>query len=131
MNANNVIHIHGRLTRNPELKTSGSGNEYCTFTMAVDSYNGKEKETDFFDCTAFGKTGVAISNFFEKGKEIIVVGSMRSNKKEIDGVKRTWWKVVVDGFAFAGSKGDGQAAPAPEVDAQSGMEKVNTEDLPF
>lgn len=131
MNANNIITIHGRLTRDPELKTGSTGNEYCTFTVAVDSYNGKEKETDFFDCTAFKNTGVAISKFFSKGKEIIVLGSMRSNKKEIDGAKRTWWKVVVDSFAFAGSKGDGQAAPAPEVDAQSGMEKVDTDDLPF
>jgi len=133
MNANNVITIHGRLVRDPELKTGSTGSEYCNFTVAVDSYNGKEKETDFFDCTAFGKTGVAISQFMTRGREILVVGSMRSSKTEKDGVKRTWWKIVVDSFGFCGSKSEQQAAaPAPApVDAASGMEVINTEELPF
>ena len=131
MNANNMIMIHGLLTRDPELKTAGTGTEYCNITVAVDSFNGKEKETDFFDCTAFGKTAAAISKFFQKGREIIVIGSMRSSKTEKDGVKRTWWKIVVDSFGFCGSKGEaGTSAPAPEVDASSGMEVV-TEELPF
>lgn len=131
MNANNMIMIHGRLTRDPELKTAGTGTEYCNMTVAVDSFNGKEKETDFFDCTAFGKTAAAISKFFQKGREIIVIGSMRSSKTEKDGVKRTWWKIVVDSFGFCGSKGEaGTSAPAPETDASSGMEVV-TEELPF
>ena len=132
MNANNMIMIHGRLTRDPELKTGSTGSEYCNITVAVDSYNGKEKETDFFDCTAFGKTAAAISKFFQKGREIIVIGSMRSSKTEKDGVKRTWWKIVVDSFGFCGGKGEQQAAaPAPVVDSESGMEQVNTEELPF
>ena len=131
MNANNVITIHGRLVRDPELKTAGTGTEYCNMTVAVDSFNGKEKETDFFDCTAFGKTAAAISKFFQKGREIIVIGSMRSSKTEKDGVKRTWWKIVVDSFGFCGSKGEaGTSAPTPETDASSGMEVV-TEELPF
>ena len=131
MNANNMIMIHGRLVRDPELKTAGTGTEYCNMTVAVDSFNGKEKETDFFDCTAFGKTAAAISKFFQKGREIIVIGSMRSSKTEKDGVKRTWWKIVVDSFGFCGSKGEaGTSAPTPEVDASSGMEVV-TEELPF
>ena len=132
MNANNMIMIHGRLVRDPELKTASTGTEYCNLTVAVDSFNGSEKETDFFDCTAFGKTAAAISKFFQKGREIIVIGSMRSNKPEKDGVKRTLWKIVVDSFGFCGSKGEsGTSAPAQEVDTQTGMEKVDTDDLPF
>jgi len=131
MNANNVISIHGRLTRDPELKTGSSGSEYCNFTVAVDSYNGKEKETDFFDCTAFGKTGVAINQYMAKGREIIVTGSMRSNKTEKDGVKRTWWKVVVDGFGFCGGKQDGQAAAAPAEAPAANFTSVETDELPF
>ena len=131
MNANNVITIHGRLVRDPELKTSKNGNEYCNFTVAVDSFNGKEKETDFFDCTAFGKKAVALNKFMEKGKEIVVTGSMRSSKSEKDGVKRTYWGIMMDDFGFCGGKGDQAAAPAPEVDAESGMEVVDTDNLPF
>ncbi len=130
MNANNVITIHGRLTRDPELKTSSSGSEYCKFTVAVDRYNGKEKETDFFDCTAFGKTGVAINQYIKKGREIIVSGSMESNKTEKDGQKRTFWGVKVDSFGFCGGKSDAPAS-APEAPAASGFTPVETEELPF
>ena len=130
----NKIIIKGRLVRDPELKTGGNGIEYCKFTVAVDRRKQKDKEqqTDFFDCTAFGNTGVAISKYMTKGREILVEGRMESSKTEKDGQKRTWWGVTVDTFEFCGSKGDGSApAPAPEIDAGSGMEKVNTEELPF
>ena len=130
MNINNMITIYGRLVRDPELKTSTSGTEYCNFTVAVDSYNGKEKETDFFDCTAFGKKAAAISKFFDKGKEIRVVGSMRSKKTEKDGVKRTFWNITVDDFGFCGGRNDGSGTPA-QTDAESGMEVVETDQLPF
>jgi single-strand DNA-binding protein len=133
MNANNTIVIHGRLTRDPELKTGSTGSEYCNFTVAVDSYNGKEKETDFFDCTAFGQTGVAISKFMTKGREILVEGRMESNKSEKDGVKRTFWGVTVDTFEFCGGKSDASVTTvhtSPE-DAAAGFTGVETDELPF
>ena len=88
----NKIIIKGRLVRDPELKTGGSGAEFCKFTVAVDRrpVKDKEKETDFFDCTAFGKTGAAISQYMSKGREILVEGRMESSKTEKDGQKRTW-----------------------------------------
>jgi len=110
----NRIIIKGRLTRDPELKTGASGVEFCKFTVAVDRRAGKdrEKEADFFDCTAFGNTGIAISKYFNKGREILVEGRMESSKSEKDGQKRTYWGVTVDTFEFCGSKSD-SAAPAP------------------
>ena len=128
----NKIIIKGRLVRDPELKTAGNGMELCKFTVAVERRRQKDKEqqADFFDCTAFGNTGVAISKYFTKGREILLDGRMESNKTEKDGVKRTYWGVTVDNFEFCGSKSDG-SAPAPTVDAQSGMEQVETEELPF
>ena len=127
----NMIIIKGRLTRDPELKTAGNGMELCKFTVAVDRRQGKDKEkvTDFFDCTAFGNTGVAISKYFGKGKEILCTGRMESSKTEKDGVKRTYWGMTVDIFEFCGSKSD--TAPAAPVDQASGMEVTNTEELPF
>ena len=129
----NKIIIKGRLVRDPELKTGASGAEFCKFTVAVDRrrQKDKEKESDFFDCTAFGNTGVAINQYMSKGKEILVEGRMESNKTEKDGVKRTWWGISVDTFEFCGSKSDQSSAPAPHVDAESVMEQVNTEELPF
>lgn len=128
----NKIIIKGRLTRDPELKTGGNGTEYCRFSVAVDRRRQKDKEpiTDFFDCTAFGNTGVAISKFFDKGKEILLEGRMESTRSEKDGVKRTFWGLTVDTFEFCGSKGD-SAAPEQTVDAASGMPVVETDELPF
>ena len=130
----NCIIIKGRLTRDPELKTSSGGIEFCQFTVAVDRRTGKDKEkkSDFFNCTAFGNTGVAISKYMAKGREILINGRMESNSFEKDGVKKTYWDLMVENFEFCGSKGDNSSsAPAHEIDNQSGMEKVETEELPF
>lgn len=129
----NRIIIKGRLVRDPELKTSGSGFEFCKFSVAVDRRKAKDKEreTDFFDCTAFGNTGVAISKFFNKGKEILVEGRMESNRVAHDDQTRIYWGINVDTFEFCGSKNDVSSAPAPQIDASSGMEVVDTENLPF
>ena len=102
--------------------------------MAVDrrKIKDREQETDFFDCTAFGNTGAAIAKYITKGREILVEGRMESSKVKKDEQTRVYWGLTVDTFEFCGSKGDsGLSAPAPVVDAQSGMEQVNTEELPF
>ena len=133
----NRIIIKGRLTRDPELKTGSSGMEFCKFTVAVDRRRGKdkEKETDFFDCTAFGQTGVAISKYMTKGREILVEGRMESSKSEKDGVKRTFWGVTVDTFEFCGGKNDAapeaHTVPTSPEDAAAGFTGVETEELPF
>lgn len=113
----NSIIIHGRLVRDPELKTGGSGVEFCKFTVAVDRRK-KEDPTDFFDCTAFGKTGAAIAQYLKKGREILVSGRMESNTTEKDGQKRTYWGISVDTFDFCGKNDSGTPAAVPtEVQA--------------
>lgn len=126
----NKIIIKGRLVRDPELKTGGSGVEFCKFTVAVDRrpVKDKPKESDFFDCTAFGNTGSAISKYMTKGREILVEGRMESNKSEKDGQKRTFWGVTVDTFEFCGNRNDG-AAPASEHAEPQPVE--TPADLPF
>ena len=125
--------IKGRLTRDPELKTSASGIEVCRFSVAGDRRRQKDKaqQTDFFDCTAFGDTGVAVSKFFHKGKEILLRGRMESSKVTKDDQTRTYGGLSVDAFEFCGSKGDSAPADAPKVDTASGMPVVETEELPF
>ena len=130
----NKIIIKGRLTRDPELKTAGNGIELCRFTVAVDRRRQKDKEqqTDFFDCTAFGNTGVAISKYLVKGREDLVEGRMESSKSEQDGQKRSFWGLTVDTFEFCGGRLDtGASAPQPQMDSASGMEQVQTDELPF
>ena len=132
----NRIIIKGRLTRDPELKTGASGTEFCKFTVAVDRKLNKDKmkdkQADFFDCTAFGNTGAAIAKYITKGREILVEGRMESNKVKKDDQTRVYWGITVDTFEFCGSRNDSApSAPAPQVDAQSGMEQVDTGELPF
>ena len=126
----NSITIHGRLTRDPELKTSQAGTEFCKFSIASDRYNGKEKVVDFFDCTAFGAKGVAISKFIRKGQDIVVVGEMTSNRVEKDGGKVTYWGVAVRDFYFCGGGNNQSGAPAP-APAAEGFAAVDPEGLPF
>ena len=114
----NKIIIKGRLTRDPDMKTGGSGVEFCKFTVAVDRRMSKNNETDFIDCTAFGKTAAAISKYMSKGREILVEGRMESSRSEKDGQKRTFWGVTVDTFEFCGGRSDGAAAPAYAAEPQ-------------
>ena len=128
----NKIIIKGRLTRDPEMKTGASGVEFCKFSVAVDRRVSKdkmkEKQADFFDCTAFGNTGSMINSFFHKGKEILVEGRMESSTSDKDGQKRTFWGVVVESVEFCGSKQDssGSAGSVPE-----GYTAVSTNEDPF
>ena len=128
----NKIILKGRLVRNPELKTGANGTEFCKFSVAVDRRQSKDKEkvTDFFDCTAFGNTGAAISKYMEKGREILIEGRMESNRVAKDEKTVTYWGVTVDTFEFCGSRNEAKQ-DAPVIDAQSGMEQVDTVSLPF
>lgn len=104
----NKIIIAGRLVRDAKLKVGNSGSEYCKFTVAVDRSRTKdtEKKTDFFDCTAFGKTGAFVEKYFSKGDGIEIVGRMESDKyTDKDGKNRTTWGVTVEEVYFPLGKG--------------------------
>lgn len=109
----NDIRIIGHLTRDPELKTSSNGDEFCRFTVAVNRKTGGNEKADFFDCVAFKQTAAAIAKYMTKGRQIAVGGRMESNTVEKDGQKRTYWQIVALDVEFLGSKNDGRsAAPA-------------------
>ena len=75
----NHIVIMGRLTRDPELRRTGSGIAVASFTLAVDRdfapKDGGERETDFIDCVAWRQTGEFVSKYFAKGRMAVVSGS--------------------------------------------------------
>lgn len=131
----NKIMITGRLVRDPEMKTLSTGTEKCRFTVAVDRRVKKDapRKTDFFECDAWGPTGAFVNTWFKKGSPITVIGRMESSQSnKEDGNKHTYWAVNVEDVEFQMGKSDRPAEqPAPEVDAQTGMEKVETEELPF
>lgn len=99
----NKIIISGRLVKDPELRTTTSGTEVCNFTVAVDRRikKGEEKQADFIDCTAWGKSGVFVSTYFHKGDGIEVEGRFESRKyADRDGNNRTAWGVTCDNVQF-------------------------------
>ena len=104
----NCISIHGRLTRDPEVRQTPSGVSVCNFTVAVDrnyTKQGEDKQTDFFDCVAWRGLADMISKFFNKGKEIVVVGEMQSRKwQDKDGNNRTAWEIIASSVDFCGAK---------------------------
>jgi single-strand DNA-binding protein len=138
----NSIAIHGRLTRDPETRQTASGVSVTNFTVAVDrdykDQNG-EKQTDFFDCTAWKGRGEVIAKYFQKGSDICVTGSMESRKYEDkEGNNRIAWGINVQGFDFCGSKGDkasGGAAGGYQSEPSQGFSELSGDDggdgLPF
>ena len=147
----NAIFLHGRLTADPELKSTSGGISYCNFTVAVDGFakKGEDKPTDFFTCVAWRNTAEMICKYFRKGKEIVISGEMHSSRyTDSDGNNRTSWKVNVNSVDFCGSAKETEAngyvseSVMPELvpgdvgngkDSFSGMQELSMSDdnLPF
>lgn len=107
----NRIVLMGRLTRDPELRRTGSGTPVASFTLAVDrdfkDQNG-EKQTDFIDCVAWRSSAEFVSKYFSKGRMAAVSGQLRiRNWQDKDGNKRRSAEVIADNVYFADSKKDG------------------------
>ena len=105
----NHITIMGRLTREPELRRTGSGIAVASFTLAVDSdyspKDGGERETDFIDCVAWRQTGEFVSKYFTKGSMAVVSGRLQIRGwTDKDGNKRRSAEVVADNVYFGESK---------------------------
>ena len=113
----NHITIMGRLTRDPELRRTGSGIAVASFTVAVDrdfgGRDGGERETDFIDCVAWRQTGEFVSKYFTKGRMAVVSGRLQIRSwTDKDGNKRRTAEVVADNVYFGDSKRDGDSGSA-------------------
>ena len=110
----NHIVIMGRLVRDPELRRTGSGVAVASFRVAVDRdfapKDGGERKADFIDCVAWRQTGEFISNYFAKGRMIIVDGRLEMRDwTDKEGNKRTSAEIVVANAYFGDSKRDGDS----------------------
>lgn len=100
--------LMGRLTRAPELRHTQSGTAVCSFTLAIDrdrtDQNG-ERQTDFIDCVAWGKSAEFVSKWMGKGSLAIVVGRIQSRKwEDQNGNRRTAIEVSCSEVSFGESK---------------------------
>ena len=113
----NHIAIMGRLTRDPELRRTGSGLPVASFTVAVDRDFGKnengEKETDFIDCVAWRNTAEFVSKYATKGRMVAVSGRLQIRSwTDKDGNKRRTAEVVADNVYFGDSRRDAEGGNA-------------------
>ena len=109
----NKIVIMGRLTRDPEMRQTGSGTPVTSFSLAVER-DGGEKQTDFIDVVAWRHTAEFVDKYFSKGDMAAVSGRLQIRDwTDKDGNKRRSAEVVADSVYFGGSKRrEADAAPA-------------------
>ncbi len=140
----NVVILTGRLTADPELKTTTSGIPVTSFSIAVSRRyrSGEEQQADFINVVAWRQTAEFVSKYFQKGSMIGIEGSIQTRRyTDRDGKNRTAFEVVASNVQFVESKRDGagnvgNAAPsAPasfsNTDASDFAEITGDDDLPF
>lgn len=98
--------IMGNLTRDPETRTTASGKTVVSFSLAVN--NKRETPAQFYDCVAWEQTGELIARYCQKGKPLMVEGTLNASEYEVKGEKRRKVELVVREFYFLGGKDDAQ-----------------------
>ena len=107
----NKVVLIGRLTRDPELRTTSAGKEVCTFTVAVNrrkTGNNQQPEADFFRVSAWDGLAKSCGQFLAKGRKVAVVGSVSVNTFQTQtGETKAQLEVNASDVEFLSPKGDG------------------------
>ena len=155
----NKVILMGNLTRDPETRTTPSGQSVTSFGLAVNrtwrGADGSNQESvSYIDCVAWGKTGEVMAQYLSKGRPVLVSGRLEQRSWEKDGQKHSKVEVIIEDFNFVGggqgqgggSFGGGSNASAPSSNASSGAtsskkddvvvddigdEPINLDDIPF
>lgn len=148
----NRVILMGRLTRDPELRTTQSGISMCRFSIAVDRRFGKgeDKQTDFFDVTAWRQTAEFVCKYFAKGRMIHIEGNIQNNNyTDKNGVKHYATAIMAEQVSFCGDRAAEsspqykpsqanvpQSSPAPQNSIELGdlgdfEEILSDGDVPF
>ena len=126
----NHITIMGRLTRDPELRRTGSGVAVTSFTLAVDRRFSKDKPqtADFIPCVAWDKLAEIIGNNLAKGRRVGIEGRLQTRTYEAkDGSKKSAFDVMIEEMEFLDAKKEGQSQPSQQKPSQQDW----TEEIPF
>lgn len=132
----NKVILVGRLARDPELRTTGSGKSVATFSLAVDRrYKAEGQPTaDFFNIVAWGKQAETICQYLSKGRQIALTGRLQSRSYDAqDGSKRYVTEVVLEEFDFIGSKNDSapqNSQPQEDMDLGEDFHLMADDDEP-
>ncbi len=137
----NLVVLTGRLTADPELKTTSNGTSVVSFSIAVDRRyrTGEERQTDFINIVAWRSSAEFISKYFKKGSLIGIEGSIQTRKyTDKNGNNRTAFEVVANNVQFVESKRDGAASIGEsagfsnaDVNDFADLGDAQDDDLPF
>lgn len=154
----NQVTLMGNLTRDPELRQTPTGQNVCSFSLALNrSYKDQSGEwqeaTDYIDIVAWGPLAERVSQYLSKGRRCLVQGRLQSRSWEQDGQKRNKVEVLANDVTFLDSRGEGgegssqgsssssngggSSKPTPSkkkddvVIEDIGDEPINLDDIPF
>lgn len=145
--------IMGNLTRDPELRSTPSGQQVASFAVATNRQwqdgNGERKEAvEYHEIVAWAKLGELAAQYLSKGRKVLVVGRLQTQSWEKDGIKRQRTEIVASDISFLDGRGDSggdYTPPAADSDAKPvagkpaadvviedlGNDEVNLDDIPF
>ena len=136
----NKIIIIGNLTKNPELRSTQDGVSVCGFTVAVNRpktrqsrENNTDPGADYFNVNAWRGLGENCAKYLEKGRKVAVTGRISLRTWEKDGKHGASLEVLADDVEFLSSRTETEAPVQQQmpIDPASGMDMVETDDLPF
>lgn len=145
--------VMGNLTRDPEMRTTPSGQNVTSFSVATNrswqDQSGERKDAvEYHNVVAWGKLGELVNNYLKKGRKVLVVGRLQTRNWDAeDGSKRNRTEIVATDINFVGGQNDGgdfggedmnQEAPSakPSKKADTSMDdlgdgEINLDDIPF
>lgn len=140
--------IMGNLTRDPELRSTPSGQQVASFAVATNrtwqDASGERKEAvEYHEIVAWGKLGELASQYLAKGRKVMVIGRLQTQSWEKDGIKRSRTEIVASDINFLDSRGDaptGDSAPSAPAPSKSNdvviqdldaSQNINLDDIPF
>lgn len=124
----NHVTLIGRLTKDPDVRYTQSGNTVATFTLAVDRRvpKDKPKEADFIPCVVWGKTAEVVERWCKKGKQLAIAGRIQVRSYNAkDGSKRYVTEVIVSELELLSSKNDSGSQQS------GGRPQLSDEEIPF
>ena len=133
----NVVHLHGRIGTDPEIKNFENGGQITNFSFATDeSYKNKEGQkvdkTEWHSISVRGKRAEVAEKYFKKGTELVITGKLETRNWEKDGNKFYKTEIVLMNFEFCGSKNDVTSKPQNTTKFEPvDNSEEEIDDLPF
>lgn len=132
----NKIIIVGNITRDIDLAETASGTSYCNFSVAVNRAmpdSDGNKQTDFFNCTAWRQRAEVIAKYCKKGSKVLVEGEMQARSYEDkNGNRQTGWNVNVTNIEFLSNRQENiEEDDKPARATRRPLPEINDDHLPF